>query len=150
MVTVDYEVAIRRSPEDVFAYITQVEEFADWQRKAGLTAARRTTPGPIGPGSRFVLERAGRNGGTAHIDCEVTAFEPGRRFTFHGRDSDGFESDFDTTLSPSADGTTLHWRVSMQPPNLLMRLMQPMIRREIQRSAALDFPTLKARLEQGA
>jgi uncharacterized protein YndB with AHSA1/START domain len=148
VVTVDYDVAIQRSPEDVFAYITRVEEFADWQREAGLTGVRRTTPGPIGLGSRFVLERQGRRGRTAHIDCEVTAFEPGRRFTFHGKDSDGFDSDFDTTLRPTANGTDLQWRVQMRPPNLLMRLMQPMIRREILRSAGLDFPTLKARLEQ--
>lgn len=147
MVTVGYDVSIARSPQDVFDYITTIEEYADWQREAGLTGARRLTPGPIGPGSRFVLERRGRRGGTAAIECEVTAFDRPQRFTFHGRDSDGFSSDFDTTLTPEAGGTHLHWDVRMAPPNLLMRLLQPMIRREILRSARLDFPALKARLE---
>ena len=148
MVTVDYDVAIRRPPDAVFDYLTQVEQFADWQHDAGVIGVRRVTPGPIGRGSRFVIERRGRGSRTAQIECEVTAFEPGRRFTFHGRDSDGFTSDFDTTLTPSGEGTNLHWNVRMEPPNLVMRLLQPMIRREILKSAALDFPTLKSRLEQ--
>jgi uncharacterized protein YndB with AHSA1/START domain len=147
MVRVDYDVAIRRSPEDVFAYIAQVEQFADWQHDAGVIGVRRATPGPVGLGTQFVIERKARGNRTARIECEVTAFEPGRRFTFHGKDSDGFTSDFDTTLSPASEGTNLHWRVQMEPPNLLMRLMQPMIRREIVRSANVDFPNLKARLE---
>jgi uncharacterized protein YndB with AHSA1/START domain len=147
MVSVDYEVEIARSPQEVFDYITDIEQYADWQRQAGVTGARRLTPGPVGPGSRFVLERRGRGSQTARIECEVTQLRPAEQFTFHGRDSSGFESDFDTTLRPSATGTTLHWNVRMAPPNLLMRLMQPMIRREIVRSARLDFPTLKARLE---
>jgi uncharacterized protein YndB with AHSA1/START domain len=147
MISVDYEVEIARSPQDVFDYITDIEQYADWQREAGLTGARRATPGPVGQGSRFVLERAGRGSRTAHIDCEVTRFRPTEQFTFHGRDSEGFDSDFDTTLRPSATGTILHWNVRMRPPNLMMRLMQPMIRREIVRSARLDFPALKARLE---
>lgn len=147
MISVDYDVSIARPPADVFAYITQIEQYADWQRKAGLTGARRATPGPVGPGTRFVLERHGRGGRSAEIECEVTRFEPDRRFTFHGRDSDGFSSDFDTTLTPEGDGTHLHWSVRMAPPNLLMRLLQPVVRREILRSARLDFPTLKSRLE---
>ncbi|HEY3523029.1 MAG TPA: SRPBCC family protein [Candidatus Limnocylindrales bacterium] len=147
MVRVDYRVAIRRPPQDVFDYITRVEEFADWQHDAGVTAVRRLTPAPTGPGTRFVIERAGSRGGTAQIECEVTAFEPGRRFTFHGRDSDGFDSTFDTLLTPVADGTNLHWTVSMNPPNLLFRLLQPVIARQIRRAAAVDFPNLRARLE---
>jgi uncharacterized protein YndB with AHSA1/START domain len=149
MVTVDYEVAIERPPDVVFDYITQVERFADWQADAGVTGVRRMTPGPIGPGSRFTIERRGRRGGVATIECEVTAFVPGRRFTFHGRDSDGFSSDFDTILGASGGGTVLHWTVRMTPPNLAMRLMQPLIRREILRSARVDFPNLKGRLERG-
>jgi len=35
----------------------------------------------------------------------------------------------------------------MEPPNLLYRLLQPMIRREINKSADVDFATLKRNLE---
>jgi uncharacterized protein YndB with AHSA1/START domain len=64
MVTVDDDVSIVRPPDEVFDYITQIEQYADWQREAGLTGARRLAPGPIEVGSRFVLERRGRRGGT--------------------------------------------------------------------------------------
>jgi uncharacterized protein YndB with AHSA1/START domain len=150
MVSVDYEVAIRRSPAEVFDYITRVEEFADWQHDAGVTAVHRVTPEPTGPGSRFVIERSGPRGGTGRIECDVTAFEPPRRFTFHGHDSDGFDSIFDTVLTPAGDGTNLHWTVRMTPPNLLYRLLEPVIRRQIRKAAAVDFPNLRARLERAS
>jgi len=94
------------------------------------------------------MERESR-GRTATIDCRVTVFEPGREFDFQTIDSAGFAGDFRTTLTPVADGTNLHWAVEMQPPNLLYRLLQPMINREIIKSAEADFASLRARLESG-
>ena len=40
--------------------------------------------------------------------------------------------------------------VEMQPPNLLYRLLQPMIKREIVKSASVDFANLRGRLESGS
>ena len=56
---------------------------------------------------------------------------------------------FDMTLAAMGDGTNLHRNVRMVPPNLLVRVREPMVRREILGSAALDLPTLKSRLEAG-
>jgi hypothetical protein len=35
----------------------------------------------------------------------------------------------------------------MEPPNLLYRVLQPVIAREIRKSASVDFVELKAKLE---
>jgi uncharacterized protein YndB with AHSA1/START domain len=144
-----YDVLIGRSPQDVFDYITRVETYAEWQRKGGIQKVDRLTDGPIAVGSRFRMDRS-MGGRTASIDCTVSAFEPGRRFDFTSLDTSGFRGVFSTTLTPEGAGTRLNWDVAMQPPNLLYRLLDPMIGREIRKSAAVDFPELKRTLESVA
>jgi uncharacterized protein YndB with AHSA1/START domain len=146
MVKFETSVPIRRSPDEVFQFVTAVERIPEWQREGGVTHVVRTDDGPMGPGSRFTMERTSR-GRTATIDCEVTSWEPGRRFDFHSIDSAGFVGDFETSLTPTSDGTNLHWSVRMQPPNLVYRLLQPMIANEIRKSATIDFANLKRLLE---
>jgi len=144
-----YDVLIGRSPQDVFDYITRVETYAEWQRKGGIQKVDRLTGGPIGVGSQFRMDRS-MGGRTAAIDCTVTAFEPGKRFDFTSVDTSGFRGVLSTTLAPDGAGTRLHWDVSMQPSNLLYRLLDPMIGREIRKSAEVDFPELKRTLESVA
>jgi uncharacterized protein YndB with AHSA1/START domain len=149
MVTFETRVGIRRRPEEVFEYVTSVERIPEWQHEAGVNRVTRDSPGPLGLGSRFTMERTMR-GRTAQIDCEITGWEPGRRFDFHSIDTSGFVGDFETSLASTSDGTNLTWSVRMQPPNLLYRLLQPMIRNEIRKSATVDFANLKRILEGGA
>ena len=146
MVKVEYDVPIRRDPQAVYDYVTDVERIPEWQHQAGVRKVTKATPGPLAVGSRFTMERAGQRG-VATIDATVTALEPGRRFDFTTLDNDGFKGDFRTSLNPTGDGTNLHWSVRMEPPSLLYRLLQPVIAREIRKSAEADFPTLKRKLE---
>jgi uncharacterized protein YndB with AHSA1/START domain len=147
MVKVDYDVSIRRSPQEVFDYVTQVERIPEWQREGGVKKVMKEAQGPLAVGSRFRMERESR-GRMATIDCKVTRFDPGSEFDFETTDSSGFVGDFRTTLTPVAAGTNLHWAVQMQPPNLLYRLLQPLIRREIVKSANVDFANLRMNLER--
>ncbi len=146
MIEVDYHVPIRRSPTDVYAYVTDVERIPEWQHVAGVKKVTKHAPGPLTVGSRFAMERQAR-GGLATIEAEVTALEPGRRFDFHTIDNDGFVGDFSTTLTPQGDATDLHWAVRMQPPNLLYRLLQPVIAGTIRKAASADFVELRKKLE---
>ncbi len=146
MIEVDYHVPIRRSPTDVYAYVTDVERIPEWQHVAGVKKVSKQAAGPLTVGSRFAMERQAR-GGLATIEAEVTALEPGRRFDFHTIDNDGFVGDFSTILTPQGDGTDLHWAVRMQPPNLLYRLLQPVIAGTIRKAASADFVELRKKLE---
>ena len=146
MINVDFHVPIRRSPIDVHAYVTDVERIPEWQHVAGVKKVTKHDSGPVQVGSRFTMERQAR-GGLATIEAEVTALERGRRFDFHTVDNDGFIGDFATTLTPQGDGTDLHWAVRMQPPNLLYRLLQPVIARAIRKAASADFVELRKKLE---
>jgi uncharacterized protein YndB with AHSA1/START domain len=146
MISVDYHVPIRRSPMDVYAYVTDVERIPEWQHQAGVKKVTKESPGPLAVGSRFTMERQAQRGlGT--IKAEVTALEPGRRFDFHTVDNDGFIGDFATTLTAEGDGTDLHWAVRMQPAGLLYRLLTPVIARTIRKSAETDFVELRKQLE---
>jgi uncharacterized membrane protein len=149
MIKVDYHVPIRRSPTDVYDYVTDVERIPEWQHVAGVKKVTKHDPGPLRVGSTFTMEREAR-GNVATIDATVTALEPGRRFDFHSIDNDGFVGDFSTTLSGTDDSTDLHWAVQMAPASLMYRLLQPMIAREIRKSASADFAELRSKLEGGA
>ena len=149
MIKVDYTVPIRRGPTEVYDYITDVERIPEWQHVAGVRKVTKHDPGPLHVGSRFTMERASR-GNVASIDATVTALEPSRRFDFHTVDNDGFVGDFSTTLTAGEGSTDLHWSVRMEPAGLMFRLLQPMIAREIRKSASADFAELRAKLEGGA
>lgn len=148
MVRVEQHVLIGRSSADVFAHITRVEAFPEWQSGAGITRVERAGDGPIGPGSRFRMDRVTR-GNVGRIECVVTAFEPGRRFAFHSEDSDGFSADVDTLLVPEGPGTRLVWRFAMTTPGFY-RFLSPVITSEVRKAAAADLGTLKRLLEQVA
>ena len=149
MVKVEYDVTMAAPPEAVFDYVTDVERIPEWQSAAGVRRVTKADAGPLRVGSTFRMERESR-GNVAQIDCTITTLEPSRRFDFHTLDNDGFVGDFRTTLAPAGDGTALNWSVRMQPPNLLYRVLQPVIAREIRRSADLDFANLKRILEADA
>ena len=73
MIKVDYDVPIRRSPAEVYDYVTDVERIPAWQHVAGVRKVTKHDPGPLQVGSRFTMERTAR-GNTAKIDATVTGF----------------------------------------------------------------------------
>lgn len=145
MITVDYELRIGRIPDDVFRHVADVERYPDWQRATGVVAVERGDNEPLGAGSRFRMERLVR-GNRGMVECEVTAFEPGRRFGFRGHDSAGFDIDAETRLTAEGARTKLAWRFAMTTPGLLS-LGGGMLRREIRSAAERDFGALKRMLE---
>jgi uncharacterized protein YndB with AHSA1/START domain len=50
MRVVRQSVEIARSPEDVFAYVTDPTKLSTWQDAQEVS---QLTPGPVGPGTRF-------------------------------------------------------------------------------------------------
>ncbi|HEY7524398.1 MAG TPA: SRPBCC family protein [Candidatus Limnocylindrales bacterium] len=148
MIEVAWSVGIGRLPEDVFRHVADIERYPDWQRATGIVGVRRTDDGPLGPGSRFVIERLVR-GNRGSVDCVVTAVDPGRRFAFRGRDSSGFDVETEIDLAPAGMGSRLDWRFRMTTPGLLS-LAGGMLRREVLAAAESDFTSLKRMLEQVA
>src|SRR5262245_20810238 len=72
-----YTIVINRPLEEVFAYVSNTENWSEWV--AGTSEARQTSPGPIGVGTTFtmVTHYLGRR---FDIEAIVTEYEPNKKF----------------------------------------------------------------------
>jgi len=76
VIQVSHTIDIRRTPDDVFAYVTDPAKLHTWQ---DAEEVEQLTPGPVRPGTRFreVHKALGRR--RTEI-TEVVLFDHGRRF----------------------------------------------------------------------
>src|SRR5512137_2654066 len=79
MIKAEKSVVIRRSVEDVFAFVGDQTNAVHWQ--AGLIEVHCLTDGPSGVGSRHRIVRTFM-GRRLAVENEYVAFEPGRRVAF--------------------------------------------------------------------
>jgi uncharacterized protein YndB with AHSA1/START domain len=78
---ITHSVEINRSPEDVFAYLDQLDRYVEWQEN--LISTRVESEGPTQVGSRGV-DRRRVPGGPRDIPFEVTQHDPPRKISFRG------------------------------------------------------------------
>ena len=93
------QIQIDRDPADVFTYVADFENTAEWD--PGIDSARRLTEAPTTVGSRFELLAAFR-GKKQRFEYVVTELGPGQRIVLHG-EGDKALSD-DTIAVSGADG----------------------------------------------
>ncbi len=140
-----YTVEIDRSPEEVFAYLTDLKRHAEWSPKPYSVEA--ISDGPMRVGSRFRsvgwLPRRPQN----ENEIEVTALEPPSRFSFNAYDrGETFKNDF--VLTARNGGTNVERIMDMPNPKGFVGVILPIlfplvVRRAIQKGMNL----LKARVE---
>ncbi|MGH8909391.1 MAG: SRPBCC family protein [Egibacteraceae bacterium] len=73
-------IAINRSPEDVFAFVTDIRETPRWRRPHVLEADW-LDEGEARVGARFRIVRE-FHGRRVDVVCEITAWEPPNRFAY--------------------------------------------------------------------
>jgi uncharacterized protein YndB with AHSA1/START domain len=74
--------AIARPPQEVFAYLDELERHGEWQE--AIVRTRRETEAPTRQGSRAVDTRLLPGGRTRDFPDEITEHDPPRRFSFRG------------------------------------------------------------------
>jgi uncharacterized protein YndB with AHSA1/START domain len=136
-------IEIARSPEDVFAYLTDPAKLSTWQDAEEVTVL---TPGPPGPGTRLreIHKVLGRRG------VEITEFvvyEPGRRFDIRMVDGPPLDGRWD--FEPSDGGTLLTFTPIVRLTGLRQRL-EPLIVRATLLVFRRFHRRLKRALEAGA
>ena len=147
MAAIVHSVEISRSPEDVFAQLSDVPRFSEWQE--GLVRARVEGDGPLGPGSKIKLtRRVGWREQT--MTSEMTEFSPPRTFAFHGIDGP-IRPIGKGTVESIGDGDRSRFTFELDFEGRgLGKLLVPLVRRQAKKELPTTHQNLKRRLESGA
>ncbi len=137
------EIEIARPVEEVFAVVGDERQEPRWNPR--LRSAEQITPGPIGRGTRFRVETAGRR--SVPIVLEYTEYAAPIRVGSVSR-LPGMDIVGRVTLESKSGGTRLHWAWQLRPQGM-MRLLRPAIRWIGRRQERQTWARLRAYLEQG-
>ena len=139
----EHSVTISRPAQDVFDYLAEGSHNREW--RSGVLEIARTSE-VSGEGATYRQVLAGPGGRRIDGDYRITVFDPPRRLEFQvtagpARPVGAFE------LS-EADGSSTSVRFALDVnPSGLMKLMTPMITRQMQREVA-QLDNLKSILER--
>ena len=142
MVTNEKIITIDRPVEEVFAYVSDLQNAPKWQN--GLLEVRRITESPDGIDTQFTGIR-NFMGRKVESVLQFTTYELNKKFAFKSiSGSSPFE---ETTLfEPTAEGTKLTARLELQTSGL-MGLAEPMIASSLKRDVDANYESLKNLLE---
>jgi uncharacterized protein YndB with AHSA1/START domain len=140
-------IEIDRSPQEVFAYLDQLDRHGEWQ--GTIVETRVETEGPTRVGSRVVDTRK-VPGGPREIPYEVTEHDPPRRVSFRGT-AGPVRPEGTVMVEPLDDGSRS--RVSLEfdlRGHGIGVLLAPFARWQAAKQIPEDQARLKERLESGA
>ena len=142
MVKNETSIIIHRPIEEVFAYVSDLQNGPQWQ--SGLLEVRHTTPGPLAIGAQFTSVRKflGRK---MEASIEIVTYEPNRKFAMKSTSGPTpFEQSF--LFESTAEGTRLTTLLQLHPGGL-MGLAEPLIAASVKREMEAAFGDLKDLLE---
>jgi uncharacterized protein YndB with AHSA1/START domain len=142
MIKAERSIVINRPVDEVFAYVGDQTNTPQWQ--VGLAEVRPMTDGPPGVGTRYAFVRKFM-GRRMEATNEYVAYEPGRRIAFKTTSGPvALEASY--LFESAAGGTKLTSRIEMQPAGLL-RLVEPLMARNLRQGMKVSFVQLKDLLE---
>src|SRR5437588_11267874 len=145
MITDSIEIA--RRPEEVFAYIDQLDKHSEWQ--GAIISTKVETEGPTRVGSRAVDTRK-VPGGPRDVAYEITEHDPPRKASFRGLDGP-VRPVGTVTVEPVGDGASCRVTLELDlQGHGLGKLIAPLARRDARKQVPQDQARLKERLESGA
>jgi uncharacterized protein YndB with AHSA1/START domain len=117
VIVVGHSIDIARAPEDVFAYMTDPSQLANWQSAEHV---EQLTPGGVGVGTRF--REVHRTMGRRRVEVtQIVTFQPGRRFEIRVVEGPPVDGRWD--FEPLDTGT----RLTFTPKARLARPLQPLM-----------------------
>jgi uncharacterized protein YndB with AHSA1/START domain len=139
-------VVIDRSVEQVWKFLTDVENASKWD--TGIVEARQTSAGPVGLGTRLEVVRESR-GKRRTMEVEVTEYEPDKRVAWK------LDAGFATgrtiySFEPLGGETRLSKSTEVKPRGFF-KLLTPILRRQFRESEIeLDLANIKRNIEASA
>jgi carbon monoxide dehydrogenase subunit G len=136
-------VVITRPPDEVFAFVEDARNRPRWDDS--VESEELTSPEPIGVGTTVHTRLRPSMGRSYEYTWEVTEHDPPDRMTIQST-----SGPFPTTLAYQLEGhpgaTRVDFAVTGRPTGVL-RLLQPLIARTIQKNLDRGFARLKQVLE---
>ena len=145
MITIEHSVVINRPIEDVFAFLSNIENESQWQ--TGLVESAQTSQGPLGVGTtgREVRQFLGRRMESTY---EITQYEQNRKLGFKTT-SGPIPMEGGYTLESAEGGTKLDFLMQGEAGGFF-KLAEPILARMVRRQIESDFGNLKDLLEARA
>ena len=141
-------IEIDRPPQEVFAYATDPERFAEWQDD--VVGVRIEGDRPLGVGSRFTTTR--RIGPVEHNSTQaITELQAPRRFAARGIDGP-LRAHATITIQPLDGGnrSKVTFTLDFEGQGMGKVLVPDVVRRMAAKGAPRSYRNLKERLEHAA
>jgi uncharacterized protein YndB with AHSA1/START domain len=141
-------VEIDRPPEEVFAYLDDVERHGEWQED--VVGVERVTEGPIRQGSR-VRETRHVPGGNRSMTYEVTEHDPPRQSSFRVLDGP-IRAVGTISVEPAGDGTKSRVTIAMdfEGHGIGGKLLLPVARNQARKRVPQSQAKMKEVLERAS
>jgi uncharacterized protein YndB with AHSA1/START domain len=135
--------------DELFGFIAEPTNLPAWQ--TGIVAAQRTTPDPVGVGSRATVVRE-LMGQRLSVELVLTGYEPGRRLVLESGAS-GIEVVATLELEPeqaagAAAGTRLRFGMTIRAQNVFMTPVEGMVASAAEQDLANSLERLRAHFAQ--
>jgi uncharacterized protein YndB with AHSA1/START domain len=144
---ITHSVEIDRPPDEVFAYLDDVERHGEWQ--SAIVSSKRETDGPTSVGTR-VTDTRKVPGGPRPVTYEVTEHDPPRKTSFQGVNGP-IRPVGTVTVEPLDDGKRSRVTLELDlKGHGIGVLFAPFARMDARKQVPKDQAALKAKLESGA
>ena len=110
MKRVERQATIGAPPDEVFAYVSDLEKLSEWQ--AGVVSAQRTSEGPMAVGATALVTRE-IMGNRVAAPLTITEYDPPRRLAI-GSEVSGVKAHGTLDLEPSGDGQATDLTFAME------------------------------------
>jgi uncharacterized membrane protein len=145
MAPISESIEIDRRPEDVFAYLDDVERHGEWQEQ--IVRVERQDDGALRIGSR-VKETRRVPGGDRSMTYEVTEHDPPRQSSFRVLDGP-VRADGTISIEPIGDGSRsrVTFTIEFKGHGLAGRVLLPVARTQARKQIPKDQARMKKLLE---
>jgi uncharacterized membrane protein len=147
MAPITGSIEIDRPPEEVFAYLDQLERHGEWQSQ--IISSKLETEGPTGVGTRATDTRK-VPGGKQNVTYEITEHDAPRKSSFRGTNGP-VRPVGSVTVEPAGEGRSrVTLELDLKGHGLLGPLVAVLARGQARKQVPQDQQRLKERLEAGA
>jgi uncharacterized membrane protein len=142
MATISASIKINRPAEEIFAFVTDVNNAVKWQ--SGIISAKETSDGPTGVGTtyRYAVKVMGRD---LETRGEITAYNPPIKHSWKAT-SGPFPMSGGNTFEAGPDGVSVTSFINAEPGGFF-KLAEPLLIKQQKRQMEQDLSRLKELLE---